>query len=294
MTSVSVQAWGLTRRQEGVISREQLLALGFTERAIEWRLAKGRLFVLHPGVYAVGRREVSRDGHLIAAVLAAGPGAALSHDTAAEVWEIRGQMKKIEVSVPSSRNPRLPGITVHRRARMQTTSRRGIPITTPAQTLADIASRLDDEQLERTVDEAINRDLVEPDSLRLELDGIPNTRRLRTLLDDQAFVVTDTILEQRMAKIAARAGLPPPVTQAHVNGYRVDFLWPDLGIVVEADSLRFHRTARQQAQDRRRDQAHLAAGLTPLRFTHAQIYREPQYVAAVLAAVAGRAAVAAA
>lgn len=278
----------MTRRQEGVITRGQLLALGFTGRAVDWRLHSGRLFVLHPGVYAVGRRELTRDGHLTAALLAAGEGAALSHRTAAEVWGIRPKAGAIEISVPASRNPRVKGILIHRRARIEITSRSALVLTTPTQTVADIAPRLSDEQLERTVDEAINRDLVDPDRLRRDLASMPGTRRLRALLEDQAFVVTDTILEQRMAKIAARAGLPPPLTQATVNGYRVDFFWPNLGIVVEADSLRFHRTARQQATDRRRDQAHATAGLTPLRFSHYQIVHQPGLVAATLRAVAQR------
>jgi very-short-patch-repair endonuclease len=270
-----------------VIARGQLLDLGFSGRAINWRLHSGRLFVLYPGVYAVGRREVSRYGRLIAAVLACGDGAALSHGSAAEVCGFRPPARMVEVSVPWSRNPRVKGVVVHRRRRMKTTRRGALVLTTATQTLADIAPRLDDEQLERAVDEAINCDLVMPDALRRELDGIPATRRLRALLDDQAFVVTDTILEQWMAKIARAAGFPPPLTQAHVNGYRVDFYWPGYGIVVEADSLRYHRTARQQAADRRRDQAHAAAGLIPLRFTHRQIVREPRHVVATLRAVAG-------
>ena len=85
-------------------------------------------------------------------------------------------------------------------------------------------------------------------------------------------------------------GLPLPQTGSYVNGYKVDFYWPDLGLVVETDGLRYHRTPTQQARDRQRDQAHAAAGLTTLRFTHAQVRFEPEYVRKTLAAVVGVAA----
>jgi very-short-patch-repair endonuclease len=100
--------------------------------------------------------------------------------------------------------------------------------------------------------------------------------------------MTDTELERRFLPIARRAGLSRPETQAHVNGFRVDFYWPELGLVVETDGLRYHRTPAQQAIDRIRDQAHAAAGLTPLRFTRAQVRYEPSHVEATVAAVARR------
>lgn len=213
----------------------------------------------------------------------------LSHESAAELWEIRRTRGSIEVSVSALRNPRRRGIRVHRRAAMPGTTRRhGIPVTTPTATLVDLSPRLDDEQLERAVNEAINRDLTDPDRLRAALDGMRGASRLARLLDRHTFQMSDSILEQRFLAIVRRAGLPLPWTQAHVNGFRVDFFWPELGLVVEADGLRFHRTPAQQAADTRRDHAHLAAGLTPLRFTHGQIYFEARETAATLASVAAR------
>jgi very-short-patch-repair endonuclease len=108
---------------------------------------------------------------------------------------------------------------------------------------------------------------------------------LRDVLDRATFALTDSELERWFLAIAHRAGLPKPLTQQRVNGYRVDFFWPDLGLVVETDGLRYHRTATQQQSDRIRDQAHSAAGLTPLRFTHAQVMFEPAEVARVLESV---------
>jgi very-short-patch-repair endonuclease len=113
-------------------------------------------------------------------------------------------------------------------------------------------------------------------------------RILRTTLDRRTFTFTDTWLERRFLPIARAAGLPRPQTQVYVNGFKVDFYWPELGLVVETDGLRYHRTPAQQARDRVRDQAHAAAGLTPLRFTRAQINYEPAHVEVTLAAVARR------
>jgi very-short-patch-repair endonuclease len=110
------------------------------------------------------------------------------------------------------------------------------------------------------------------------------------MLERDAFTLTDSELEQLLLPIARAAGLPEPLTQVYVNGYRVDFYWPELRIVVEADSLRFHRTPAQQRRDAERDQAHHMAGLIPLRFTHAQIAYEPRYVRRVLETVVARAA----
>jgi very-short-patch-repair endonuclease len=189
----------------------------------------------------------------------------------------------IEISVPATSHPRRAGIRVHRRRSVNATRRKGSPVTSPIQTLLDLATRLDGPHLERAVNEAINRDLTTPDRLRKAADGQP---ALRKLLDRDTFVLTDTELEQRFLPIARKAGLPRPLTQVHVNGYRVDFYFEELGIVVEADSLRFHRTASQQRQDRLRDQAHFMACLIPLRFTHWQITFDADYVGETLSAVA--------
>jgi very-short-patch-repair endonuclease len=94
--------------------------------------------------------------------------------------------------------------------------------------------------------------------------------------------------ERRFLRLVREVGLPVPLTQQHLNGFRVDFYWPDLSLVVETDGLRYHRTPAQQAKDRRRDQAHLVGGLTPLRFTHAQIRFEAGYVRFTLLAVVNR------
>jgi very-short-patch-repair endonuclease len=247
------------------------------------------LHVIWPGVYAVGRPDLTREGVFMAAVLACGEGAALSHESAALLWEIlRSRAGPVEVTVPAARNPRRSGIVVHRYASFGVTRHLGIPVTTAVQTLIDLSPRLDATQLERALNEAVNRDLVDPDRLRREVAAVPGA--LRTMLERDALTLTDSELEQLFLPIAREAGLPEPLTQVHVNGYRVDFYWPELRLVVEADSLRFHRTPAQQRRDRERDQAHTVAGLLPLRFTHAQIAYEPRNVRQVLEAVRARAA----
>ncbi|HEY0631769.1 MAG TPA: DUF559 domain-containing protein [Thermoleophilaceae bacterium] len=290
--STSQAAWALARSQHWVIAWRQLIALGFTREAIAHRIADGRLHPLWKGIYVVGRRDLSREGLFTAAVLACGDEAVLSHESAAILWGIRPACAHLlEVTVPAGKHPRRPRIKVHRRATTDATRHSNIPVTTPTQTLLDIANQLNGTQYERAVNEAMNRDLIDPDELRREIEKIgprPGVRPLRSLLDRDTHVLTDTELEQRFVPIARRAGLPRPRTQAWVNGHRVDFYFPDLELVVEADSLRFHRTPSQQAKDRLRDQAHTVAGLTPLRFTHAQITFDPAYVEATLSALSSR------
>jgi very-short-patch-repair endonuclease len=273
-----------------VVSRGQLFELGFTRNGIHHRIERGRLYLIHRSVYAVGRRQLTQHGFWMAAVLSCGPGSAVSHGDAGALYGFRPTTKGlIHVSVPVSSNPRRPGIAVHRRAEFDTTSHLGIPVTTPIQTLIDLATQLNKDQLEGAVNEADAKDLTTPERLRsvlADLPSRPGVPVLRQLLDRRTFRRTQTWLERRFLPIVRRAGLPLPLTQQYVNGFRVDFYWPDLDLVVETDGLRYHRTPGEQARDRVRDQAHLAAGLTPLRFTHAQVRYEPAYVQTTLSAVA--------
>lgn len=289
-STTQLSVWELARRQHGVVTWEQLRNLGLSRHAIQHRVQKGRLHRVWPRVYAVGRRDLTEEGLWMAAVLTCGEGAVLSDGTAAALWRIRAQHRgPIEITVPASRDPRRRGIRIHRRADLgETTRHRGIPVTDPARTVADLASALTDAQLERAINEADKLDLVHPGELRQAADGKPGAgpKRIRDLLDRQTFVLTRTELERIFVPLAERAGLPRPETQARVNGFDVDFYFAGLGLVVETDGGRFHRTPGQQTRDRLRDQTHLVVGLTPLRFTHAQVRFEPDYVVRTLAALA--------
>jgi very-short-patch-repair endonuclease len=287
-------AWRLVRAQHGVVTRQQLFDLGLGYRAVEHRLATGRLHAVFAGVYAVGRPDVPREGRWMAAVLACGEGAALSHESAAALWGIRdGGVRTVDVSVPGH-DVRRRGIHAHRRKPMPPTTRhKNIPATQPLFTLIDLAVSLEPDPLEAAINEADKLGLVNAGSLRNELEALtprPGLGRLKGVLDARTFAITHSKLERRFLPIARRAGLPRPETQVWLNGFRVDFYWPQLGLVVETDSLTHHRTAAQQARDRRRDQAHLAAGLTPLRLTNQQIRYAPREAEAILRAVAERSA----
>ena len=230
----------------------------------------------------------------MAAVLSCGPRAALSHSSALAAWAIGSEGGEVEISVPAATAPNRPGITVHRRAFLRSgdiTRRHGIPITTPICTLIDVATCLSTGELEAAVNQADSRRLVRVDALRATLAGSgrrPGAGRLRKLLDRHTFVLTQSHLERLFLPLAGEAGLSAPQTQVWLNGFKVDFYWPELGLVVETDGLTYHRTPGQQSTDRLRDQAHAAAGLTVLRFTHAQVKFEPRYVVATLRAVADR------
>ena len=277
--------WALVRRQHGVVARRQLLEMGFDARQVEKRITAGRLHPVWRGVYAVGRPELGRLGRWLAAMLACGPEAVLSHGSAAALWGFgREPRGVIDVSVRASTSRRHRGLRVHRRASLRSdelTTHEGIPVTGPIRTLIDEATHLRPMRLERAVNEADKLDRVDPETLRDALDryaGQPGVAPLRTLLDRRTFRLSDSDLERFFRPLARAAGLPEPETKVWVNGFEVDFHWPELGIVVETDGLRYHRTPSQQAKGLLRDQAHVASGLLPLRFSHEQIRYEPAHV----------------
>jgi hypothetical protein len=287
--SKSAAAWNLAGRQHGLVTRRNLLDLGFGPRSIEHRIKSGRLHGVTRGVYAVGWPGLTPKRRWMAAVLACGEGAALSHRSAACLWGIGSEHDAlVDVSVRHRTRRRRPEILIHNRPSLplrDITTVDGIPLTTPARTLVDLATQSPPVALERAVNEADKRDLIDPEALRAALvhfAGEPGVRALRTLLDRHTFQLSDSDLEVFFRPIAAAAGLPPPLGKQWVNGFEVDFHWPDLDLVVETDGLRYHRTPAAQARDRLRDQAHVAAGSTVLRFTHHQVRFDPAHVRKVL------------
>ena len=289
----SAQLWELAEAQHGVVARRQLLALGLTAEAVKHRIARGRLHPLARGIYVVGRPQISREGRWMAAVLSCGPEAALSHRSAAALWAIHKECPgRVEISVPACVVRRRPGIVLHRRRALTAddlTTHKGIPVTTPVCTLVDLAVSMPRRELEAAIVEADKRDLANPEQLRAAIGervGCHGVAKLRETLDRRTFRLTDSELERRFLLIVRGAGLPE--TGRRVTGFKVDFYWPETGLIVETDGLRYHRTPVQQATDRRRDQVHTAAGRTPLRFTHAQIRYQPEHVRAILSAVARR------
>jgi very-short-patch-repair endonuclease len=287
------------------------LALGVTTSGVEHRLARGRLHLVARGVYAVGRPALTLNGRRMVAILACGgdvdqvgevqlrpwrrrpPTVVLSHDSAAALLAIgNGPTSRFEVSTVLESRSRIPDVRVHRRSRLRDGWYgfcEGIPVTSPVQTLIDLATRHDQLTMERATNEADKLRLVRTDDLRKALDerqGERGVGRLRNILDRRTFRYTRTGLERAFIPLARQAGLPLPRTSVYVTGHEVDFHFPDLSLVVETDGLTYHRTPAQQAKDRERDQDHSAAGLTPLRFTHAQIKFEPDHVVRILRATA--------
>jgi very-short-patch-repair endonuclease len=278
-----------------VLTRRDLLGLGFSAAAIRHRVATGRLHPVMRGVYAVGRRELTREGRWMAAVLACGEGAMLSHGSAAALWGIgEERWGRIDVSIRRRGEHRRAGLRVRSRPSLPAddmTTRNGIPVTCVARTLLDRATELGPGALERAVNDADKLDLIDPEALREALEGYagePGARVLRTLLDKRTFRLSDSKLEMHFRPIARAAGLPQPLTKEWVNGFEVDFFWPDLGLVVETDGLRYHRTPAEQTRDHLRDQTHTAEGLTELRFSHYQIKYERRHVLDILRRTAAR------
>jgi hypothetical protein len=280
------------RRQNGVVTRAQLLAAGYSIHTIKHWMRTGRLWPLWPGVYAIGTPDVSRRGRWTAAVLSCGDEAALGHAHATEFWGMGGRARDpIEVSVPLSSHPRGRGIKVRRRTAFEAATRHGVRVTTPGCTIVDMAPRLSRDSLEGMIGQADLLGWITPAALRVLAAGYrrrPGAALVIATLDRRAFRLTRSQLERLFIPIAVAVGYPLPLTRARVNGYEVDFYWPDRGLVVETDGLTYHRTAAQQAKDRIRDQTHTAAGLVVLRFTHDQVAHDPDHVRRILAATLPR------
>lgn len=285
----------LAGTQHQVVTRAQLIQHGFTEEAIRHRIAGGRLWRLSRGVYSVGPPRGTDEQRWTAAVLVCGGEAALSHRSAAALWGIGAELpRRTDVSVRRRCTVRRTGLLTRSRpslAASEVVERDDIPVTSIVQTLVDLATELPDGPLERSVNEADKRDLIDPEALRAALAERarePGVKRLASLLDRRTFRLSDDELERLFRPLAAAAGVPVEETKAWVNDIEVDFYWPRLGLVVETDGLRYHRTPAAQARDRVRDQTHTASGLTQLRFAHWQVKHEPRYVQRILARTAAR------
>ena len=267
-----------------MITHVQLRELGYTAEAIRHRLRSGRLFALWPGVYAVGRPNVTRLGRWKAATLACGPRSALCGESGAALLDLRSREgRSIEVAVPEGARRSARGIEVRRCRDLAShvTQAHAIPVCSTPLLLVQLSVRLGRDGIEEAINRADKLDLVDPETLRgaiEELRGRPGVASLRRILDRHTFRLSDSQLERHFRPIARRAGLPDPEMGARVNGLKVDFWWPSLNLVVETDGLRFHRTAITQTRDLRRDHTHDRAGIAHLRFSHAQIAYEPGYV----------------
>jgi hypothetical protein len=270
----------LARRQYGVVTVAQLLALGVGEHGIYERVRTGRLLRLHRGVYAVGHEHLRRQGHWLAAVLACGPGAVLSHQSAAALWEIRPSASSVvHVTVPTQNGRvRRRGVRVHRSGRIapdEVTVMDGIPVTTLARTLLDLADVLPRQDLRRVINESEYRHLFDLASITAVVDANPGRRgkRLLSLAQGPAHL-TRSELEQRFLALVERHGLPDPVAGAWLEGYEVDFLWPDAKLAIELDGFDAHTTRAAFQRDREKDRRLTRAGYRPIRVTALDLRQE--------------------
>jgi very-short-patch-repair endonuclease len=276
---------GLAERQHGVVATWQLRRLGFTQDDIDYRVRIGRLHRIHRGVYAVGYRKLTPKGHRMAAVLAYGPDAVLSHQTAAAQWEIGYPSAKFHVTTPTSRRSR-PKIRAHRAVLPpeDLAVKDGIPVTSVARTILDLAATLNHDRLTRLLEEADRKELIDLRALeraiarRPRAAGVP---RLKAVLATyRAPADTRSKLERDFRKLLTKAGLPEPQFNVVVAGLTVDVYWPEWKLVVELDGEPYHNNPSAYENDRIRDAILQKAGFRVLRVTGKRLDDEP---AAVLA-----------
>jgi very-short-patch-repair endonuclease len=263
--------WAEARR--GLARIEDLRALGIGRGAVEKAVRSRRLVRVHHGIYAFGHAPLDRETEWLAAVLACGDSSALSHRSAAAAWEIRrGEFSVVEVTAPTGRGRSRTGIRVHQSPLdpHERVEHRGIPMTSVARTLADLAHELDEDDLVRTVREAQYRRLFHLASVELANRRRPSAALTRLLAD---LAPAESWLEDRfLTRVVARHRLPAPECQVRVEGFRVDFLWREPRLIVEVDGMQHADPLRMRA-DRIRDNALHLAGFLVLRFTTPDITR---------------------
>jgi very-short-patch-repair endonuclease len=287
----------LAARQHGVVTRQQLLAIGLGRGAIETRQRTGRLHVVHLGVYLVGHPSELPHAREMAAVLACGEGTAISHRSAAGMRSLAHGFthEGVEVTIQGRSGVRRPGIRVHRTRAWATDDIdwvEGIPVTSTARTILDIARFLTMYRLEHVVADAERRGLVLRTQLNRELArhrGRRGAAALRAVLDaEPAF--TRSAAERRLLALLRDASLPSPITNARVGSHEVDFLWPRERLIVEVDGFQWHSDRTAFERDRVRDAELQALGYRVIRVTWRMLQHEPRAVVARIAATLRRAA----
>ena len=269
-----------------MVTRDQLIASGVGTRGISDWVQRGRLHRLHRGIYAYGHDRLRVEGRWLAAVLACGPAAVLSHGTAARMWEIRqSNSALIDVTVPSRAGRiRRKGIRIHRSGRLapqEVTVRNGIPVTTVARTLLDLADVLDTQALRRAVTEAEYTNRFDQTAFNAVVQDNPGrrTRKLMTAAFEGRQHRTRSPLEDRFLRFMDRWGVEEPECNAWIEGYEVDVAWTRVGLVVELDGVAAHGTRAAVRRDRRKDRVLWRAGFRTMRLTADALDAEEEVLA---------------
>jgi very-short-patch-repair endonuclease len=281
----------LAEHQHGLVSRPQLRDLGIGAGAIKHRVAVGRLQPLRRGVFAVGHRALRSEAYWMAAVLAGGPDTVLAGTSAAALWRMRNSARTV-VDVISPRRVDLVGIEAHRMTLSddEVTIEHGIPVTTPARTLFDLAAVVSRQDLKAAFDEAEVRRLTSPTSLDALLKRHPGRRgttALRRILDEVGKSVPTSILERRFLGLLDAHHLRRPEINRLSDYGELDATWPDQRLIVECDGFATHGTRTAFERDRAKDRELVVAGWRVIRITWRQLTDEPDTIARQLAALLG-------
>jgi very-short-patch-repair endonuclease len=280
----------LAARQQGLVTRPQLMALGMGPDAIDRRIATQRLHPVHRGVFAVGHRLRTRESTWMAAVLAAGPDAVLAFRSAPALWGMR-QSSRLEVIAP--RRHRRPAIETHRIVLLEdeVTFEAGIPVTTPARTLLDLAAVVPEQHLERAFHEAEVRRLTSPtslDALVARYGGRRGTGAIKQVLARHEAIgqaVPTSILERRFLALLDAHDLPRPRINRITGNGEIDATWPEQRLIVECDGFATHGTRKAFEEDRAKDRALQVAGWRVVRITWRQLIDDPDTIARQIAAL---------
>jgi very-short-patch-repair endonuclease len=289
----------ITERQRGRVARQQLLAGGATPSAIDRRLRSGTLERVHGSVYGLPQTADIPLATETAALLACGEGAALSHHSAATLWELRpGRARPVHVTIPIGRSGPTPlGVKLHRSrtiTKADVSLLEGLPVTSPARTLLDVAANLPDRDLERLLDEALfaRRIVTRPqiNALLKRAGGHPGRTRLARVAQAHTDnTQTDSPTTEKLLGLIRASGLPQPRHEVPVLDYRLDLFWPELHLAVEVDAYGTHGSPARFESDRRRDARLLTEkGILVIRITKLMIEQRPLEALALVARAIGQ------
>jgi very-short-patch-repair endonuclease len=283
----------IAAKQKGNVGRDQLLATGLTGYAIDNWVKSGRLILKYRGVYRLGHEAVPEFSDELAAVMACGRGAMLSHRSAAYLWRVLPTSPStgtVSVLVANRDLRSRPGIRARRTRSLlenEVTRHRGIPVTTPARTILDLAAEEPIRTVERALNEAHVLGLARPSGLIPLIAQHPRHRGakpLRTVLQAASdHTLTRSEAERRFLDLVRLAKLPPPRVNARVGRFEVDFLWPEQRVIVEVDGFRFHSSRAAFERDRAKWADLSALGYTVIPVTWRQIAGEPHALVARIA-----------